>query len=245
MKRWIRFDTRRILIASLFLAGLILLIGANAVIYERASREGKDPVTIAPTTPAASTSPAKDGNDGKSAYEIWLSHGYKGTELDFLNSLKGADAVDVSVGDLERAVQLYCAGGVCDGERPTVDQVLQAVSVYCQGNQCKGQDGSNGQSVTPDQVQAAVDDYCANDRCVGAAGTDGQSVKGDSGADGLPGQPGRTPVIGCVIRALNNTTVNYIAWRYEDEEDLAYRNLYQVPTWAQAEGCVDLTGAPV
>ena len=30
------------------------------------------------------------GQDGKSAYQIWLDHGNTGTELDFLNSLKGA-----------------------------------------------------------------------------------------------------------------------------------------------------------
>ena len=31
------------------------------------------------------------GNDGKSAYEIWLEQGNTGTEQDFLNSLKGED----------------------------------------------------------------------------------------------------------------------------------------------------------
>ena len=30
------------------------------------------------------------GKDGKSAYQIWLDNGNKGTEQDFLNSLKGA-----------------------------------------------------------------------------------------------------------------------------------------------------------
>ena len=31
------------------------------------------------------------GQDGKSAYELWLEAGYEGTEEDYLNSLKGAD----------------------------------------------------------------------------------------------------------------------------------------------------------
>lgn len=32
-----------------------------------------------------------NGQDGKSAYQIWLDHGNSGTEQDFLNSLKGRD----------------------------------------------------------------------------------------------------------------------------------------------------------
>lgn len=34
------------------------------------------------------------GNDGKSAYQIWLEQGNTGTEEDFLNSLNGKDGVD-------------------------------------------------------------------------------------------------------------------------------------------------------
>lgn len=34
-----------------------------------------------------------EGKEGKSAYEIWLEQGNSGTEQDFLDSLKGADAV--------------------------------------------------------------------------------------------------------------------------------------------------------
>ena len=33
--------------------------------------------------------PGKDGKDGKSAYQLWLDNNHKGTEQDFLNSLKG------------------------------------------------------------------------------------------------------------------------------------------------------------
>lgn len=86
----------------------------------------------------------------------------------------------------------------------------------------------------------------------GRNGTDGASIKGDpgeqgvqgapgiAGAVGAPGNPGKNPLIGCVTRTLNGLSVNYIAWRYEDESDVAYRNLYRLPTWAQAESCVDL-----
>lgn len=34
-----------------------------------------------------------EGKEGKSAYEVWLGQGNSGTEQDFLDSLKGADAV--------------------------------------------------------------------------------------------------------------------------------------------------------
>ena len=41
-------------------------------------------------SPGAPGSPGRDGTDGKSAYQIWLDNGHSGTEIDFLNSLKGA-----------------------------------------------------------------------------------------------------------------------------------------------------------
>ncbi|GAA1053896.1 hypothetical protein GCM10009570_24850 [Dietzia natronolimnaea] len=92
----------------------------------------------------------------------------------------------------------------------------------------------------------------------GAAGSDGTSIRGERGdrgdvgpvgprgeigpvgATGPSGANGRTPVIGCVIRTVNSLPVNYIAWKYSDEADSAYRDLYRVPAWAQAEGCVEV-----
>ena len=38
---------------------------------------------------AGSGSPGKDGNDGKSAYEIAVENGFQGTEEQWLESLKG------------------------------------------------------------------------------------------------------------------------------------------------------------
>ena len=40
-----------------------------------------------------------NGSNGKSAYEIWLSLGNVGTEEDFIDSLKGKDAVDIRTND--------------------------------------------------------------------------------------------------------------------------------------------------
>lgn len=112
-----------------------------------------------------------------------------------------------------------------------------------------GSDGADGEPGKDgrDGAQGAVGPS-------GLAGAPGASIKGDTGAPGptgpvgaqgvpgVAGAPGRTPVISCVQRASNNASINYIAWRYEDEPSSAYRNLYRLPVWAQAEGCVDLRG---
>lgn len=89
-----------------------------------------------------------------------------------------------------------------------------------------GRDGNDGASIQGDK----------GDR--GDAGPIGP--RGEAGPVGAPGASGRTPVIGCVIRTVNSLPVNYIAWKYADEADGAYRDLYRVPTWAQAEGCVEV-----
>lgn len=43
-----------------------------------------------------SGAPGKDGEDGASAYDIWLANGHEGTEADFLEWLKGADGSGVN-----------------------------------------------------------------------------------------------------------------------------------------------------
>ena len=43
-----------------------------------------------------SGAPGKDGEDGASAYDIWLTNGHEGTEADFLEWLKGADGSGVN-----------------------------------------------------------------------------------------------------------------------------------------------------
>lgn len=106
------------------------------------------------------------------------------------------------------------------------------------GESVQGEPGANGQN--------------------GANGQDGLSIqgeRGETGAQGLPGVPGtpgavgqpgsagadgKTPVLGCVVRTVNNLPVNYIAWKYTNEADSTYRNLYRVPNWAQPEGCINV-----
>ncbi|MFI8694230.1 hypothetical protein [Dietzia maris] len=161
-------------------------------------KAGKEPLTVA--TPGRN---GEDGPPGKSAYDIWRDNGYRGSELDFLQWLRG------SRGPAGR-----------DGQSIRGE-------VGPQGEQgLRGPAGNDGASIRGEK----------GDR--GDAGPIGP--RGETGPVGAPGASGRTPVIGCVIRTVNSLPVNYIAWKYTDEADGAYRNLYRVPAWAQAEGCVEV-----
>lgn len=63
-------------------AAVVALFGANAY-----SKTLGSIIVPAPT----------NGNDGLSAYQIWLNNGNTGTEADFLASLKGADGTSVKI----------------------------------------------------------------------------------------------------------------------------------------------------
>lgn len=180
------------------LGGMTWIMTTNYQRVDELQKAGKRPITVA--------TPGVDGEDGRSAYQVWLDNGYKGSELEFLTWLRG-----------ERG------------------------AVGAPGNSIRGERGEKGEKGDTGAQGVA-----------GPAGADGVSIKGDKGEtgavgakgeqgiQGVPGASGRTPVIGCVIRTVNNVPVNYIAWKYSDEADSAYRNLYRVPSWAQAEGCVEV-----
>ena len=51
-----------------------------------------------PGTPGSDGMDGNDGVDGKSAYDIAVSHGYTGTETEWLESLRGADGQDGTQG---------------------------------------------------------------------------------------------------------------------------------------------------
>ena len=138
---------------------------------------------------------------------------------------------------ISAALLEYCADGRCDGQAPTQQQIVDALTLYCADGICKGKDGAAGIPITAEQIATAVSSYCADGRCRGA---DGQSVKGDTGEIGPRGPAGQDAVLSCVTRSLNNGTANFIAWKYKDEADGEYRNLYKLPSWAEASNCVDL-----
>ena len=179
--------------------------------------------------PATNVVTPSVGEPGKSAYEIAKDNGFKGTEAEWLASLVGLSARSVSSDEVQRAVDQYCERGRCDGRNPTADQVIAAVTNYCLSGQCRGQDGRSAEPVTEQQIGSAVAAYCADNRCVGAQG---ESVTGPAGANG------RSPVISCVTRTANNESVHYIAWKYNDEADASYRDLYRLSSRVEPSNCV-------
>ena len=197
-------------------AFLIWLGIANRNLYLELREEGKNPVSITPITSPTIT---------------------KGDKGDRGESLGPTSAQVFS------ALAMYCSDGRCDGVAPTAPQIAQAVQAYCAAHTCRGEAGKDGSNATSLMVAQAVASYCVGDTCrgpTGYTGSDGPQGPPGVGNVGPTGPQGRAPVLSCVVRTLNNTAVNYIAWRYEDEADLAYRDLYRLPTWAQAEGCIDL-----
>lgn len=148
------------------------------------------------------------------------------------NGEQGEQGPPPTQAQISLAVANYCSDGRCDAKNPSAEQVATAVSNYCSiNNGCRGSngsDGSSGQNATPEQIMTAVTNYCSDGRC-----------KGDTGATGATG---RTTVMSCVIRTTTGVNTQYVAWKYTDEEDVAYRDLYKLPVWSEGSSCVDLRG---
>lgn len=133
-------------------------------------------------------------------------------------------------------VSTYCANGAC-GQTPTPAQVATAISNYCANSACVGAKGQDAAPVTTDMLINAVTAYCANGACAGPTGPTGAT-----GGVGPTGADGRTTAISCVERTTNSLDTYYVDWKYTDEPDSAYRDLYKLPSWAQGSNCVDLRG---
>lgn len=134
---------------------------------------------------------------------------------------------------ISSALLEYCTNGRCDSRAPTQEQIIAALAAYCSGGICKGDRGVDAPPITGDQIAAAVSNFCSDGRCKGATG--------ETGATGTAGIPGREPFIACVQRTTNDTPTRYVAWKYADEQDTAYRDLYKLPVWAACQNPVELT----
>ena len=111
---------------------------------------------------------SEKGKDGKSAYEIAVENGFVGTEIEWLESLKGADGKDGTDG-------LPGKDGI-DGQ-----------------NGADGQDGVNGIDGKSAYEIAVANGFIGTESewlesLKGSDGRDG--VDGKDGADGLPGKDG-------------------------------------------------------
>ena len=111
---------------------------------------------------------SEKGKDGKSAYQIAIENGFVGTEIEWLESLKGADGKD-GINGKDGADGLPGKDGI-DGQ-----------------NGADGQDGVNGSD-----GKSAYEIAVAN----GFTGTEAEwlenlkGIDGKDGADGLPGKDG-------------------------------------------------------
>ena len=84
----------------------------------------------------ASCESGKDGSDGESAYEIAVRYGFEGTEVEWLESLRGSDGTDGKDGKdgVNGTDGEDGAGGtvaISDSDRAYNLALLSAVSIYC------------------------------------------------------------------------------------------------------------------
>lgn len=73
----------------------------------------------------AAGTPGKDGNDGKSAYQIAVDNGFKGSEKDWLDSLKGTK------GDPAPELDINCVNGLI-AKKYTGDLFWQTTNIKCE-----------------------------------------------------------------------------------------------------------------
>lgn len=131
---------------------------------------------------------AEKGKDGKSAYQIAIENGFAGTEIEWLESLKGADGQDgINGSDGSSAYEIAVANGFIGTE----SEWLVSLKGSDGKDGVNGKDGADGQ----DGINGA-DGKSAYIIAVehGFTGTETEwlaSLKGADGKDGADGQPGK------------------------------------------------------
>lgn len=184
-----------------------------------------------------STVQVKDKKERGESYTTTIAPGSPGEQGE--KGEKGDQGPPPTPEQIKTAVYQYCAEtGVCDGQQPSLAVVFAAVTKFCDNGACKGESGKNGKDgrdVTATDIQTAVNNYCANGNCKGSKGE-----TGSTGPAGSSGSNGKTPLINCVIRTSNNVATRYVAWKYSDQANSEYKDLYKLPTWAECLNPVDL-----
>ncbi len=152
--------------------------------------------------------PGPQGETGKSAYELAVSNGFKGTIEEWELSLKGEKG-DQGLTGAQGEQGLQGEQGV-QGEKG--DQGEQGL----QGE--KGDQGEQG--IQGEQGEKGDKGDKGDQGLTGAQGEQGiQGEKGDKGDKGDAGKDGRT-----VEFRLNG---DWIQWKYTDEAETEWKNLYQ------------------
>ena len=125
---------------------------------------------------------AEKGKDGKSAYQIAIENGFVGTEIEWLESLKGADGQDGVNGiDGKSAYEIAVANGFTGTEV----EWLESLKGSNGRDGVDGKDGADGTDGKSAYIIAVEH---------GFTGTETEwlaSLKGADGKDGADGQPGK------------------------------------------------------
>lgn len=118
------------------------------------------------------------GENGKSAYDIWLEQGNEGTEADFIASLKGADGTSVTITGTEETQ--------ADGEANLV--------FFSDGRILSIRNGRKGTSGTSVKITGTSISEDGSGQTVYFS--DGKSIFIENGKDGAQGDKGDKPVKG-------------------------------------------------
>lgn len=149
------------------------------------------------------------GKDGKSAYQIWLDNGNKGTEQDFLNSLKGAkgDKGDTGATGPKGDTGATGATGPKGTKGDKGDKGDQGIQGLKGDKGDKGEKGDTGTSIA----------HFWNDTTLtitSASGTSSANLKGEKGDKGEVGPVGPRGEAGKVelsidkIQSADNGEIN-------------------------------------
>lgn len=142
---------------------------------------------------------------GKSAYQVWLDAGNKGTEQDFLKSLRGEKGDDGATGntgaDGKPGMSAYQLA-VNAGFRGTESEWLESLKNGPRGEQGpsgkNGQDGKSAYQIWLDSGNKGTETDFLNS-LVGPRGEEGPAGKpghdGQQGPQGIPGKDGSTPTL--------------------------------------------------
>lgn len=249
MKRFL--TEKKVLISMYVLLMLALTLSIVIAIQTFYLKPGQQVVVPGGATIAKPSNNIVDANLNSDGFLIIKYEDGSTRQIGYIvgkNGENGKDGASISPSQAQIAVAVadYCSlNSRCDPKSPSAEQVAFAVSNYCSSrNYCQGQagqnesNGSNGQNASNEQIMAAVSAYCADGRCRGPHGETG--VAGSNGLNGTNGENGKDPVINCVIHQVNGAQRQFVAWKYKDEDNSNYKDLYMLPVWAQGESCITL-----
>lgn len=221
---WLKRDK---LLKTLSLMMVLSLVFSGYTLFKSLTLQPGQSVTISGGTkvekPVTSITNAQVDKNGDLV--VYYSSGESRNVGQVLGS-NGEDGRPPSNSEIQVAVKAYCSTNKCS-ESPTSAQVMAAVSSYCADNKCKGVEGK---STSDDQVALAVAKYCANGKCKGDTGEAGANgTNGINGTNGVDGVNGKSPILNCVnIKDNSGNQTSWVAWKYETEQDSAYRRMYKI-----------------